>query len=125
MTIHADAQALLEQYARAYRVGDTDGCAAIFTDDSILYSPYAPSARGRAAIAALHRDWTAGVGHAKTLTVLQAGSSGDLGWCLAAYSGGDVTDAGTSLCVLARQPGGDWLVRICSLSADAPPLAGP
>lgn len=123
MSIHSEAQALMDRMVQAYRAGDAIGCAAIFTEDAILYSPYAVAARGRDAIEALHRDWTAHGGDAKTLTVLETGSSGDLGWCLAAYSEGEGIGNGTSLNILARQPDGRWLIRICSLSADAPPLA--
>ncbi len=123
MSIRAEAQTLLDSMVQAYRAGDATGCAALFTADANLYSPYAVAARGRSEIETLHRNWTAHGGDSKTLTVLDAGSSGDLGWCLAAYSEGEVTGNGTSLNVLARQPDGRWLFRICSLSADEPPLA--
>jgi len=56
--------------------------------------------------------------------VVDAGQSGDLGWCLAAYSEGDVTGNGTSLCILVRQPDGTWQIRLCSLNSDVPPLSG-
>ena len=121
MSIRSEAQALLDLMVQAYRAGDAAGCAAIFTEDAILYSPYAVAAQGRSAIETLHHIWTAHGGDSKTLTVRDAGSSGDLGWCLAAYSEGEVT--GTSLNILVRQPDGCWLIRMCSLSADEPPLA--
>jgi ketosteroid isomerase-like protein len=103
----------------AYRAGDAAGCAALWTEDGALFSPFAPPARGRAAIEALHSDWTAdGVGSDKRLEVLDAGAEGNLGWCMVAFSEGSATDSGTSLNVLERQPGGDWLIRICSLNSD-------
>jgi uncharacterized protein (TIGR02246 family) len=118
-----EAQALMDRMAAAYRAGDAAGCAALFTTDAALFSPYATATRGRDAIEALHRIWTAGA-NSKRLTVVEAGQSGDLGWCLAAYSEGDVTGNGTSLCTLVRQPDGTWQIRLCSLNSDLPPLSG-
>jgi ketosteroid isomerase-like protein len=54
-------------------------CAAIFTDDIEAFSPYAPPARGRAAIEALHSEWVKIGGEDKELRVVEAGVSGDLG----------------------------------------------
>jgi ketosteroid isomerase-like protein len=48
----------LDTMATAYRAGDAAACAAMFVPDGELYSPYAPPARGRAAIEALHHIWT-------------------------------------------------------------------
>jgi uncharacterized protein (TIGR02246 family) len=115
----------MDQMAAAYRAGDAAGCAALFTTDASLFSPYATATRGRDAIEALHRVWTAEA-NSKRLTVVEADQSGDLGWCLAAYSEGDVTGDGdgTSLCTLVRQPDGSWQIRHCSLNSDVPPLSG-
>ena len=121
-SFEVQAQALMDQMAAAYRAGDAAGCAALFTADATLFSPYATAAHGRDAIEALHGVWTAPA-NSKRLTVIEAGQSGDLGWCLAAYSEGDVTGNGTSLCTLVRQPDGTWLIRLCSLNSDVPPLA--
>jgi hypothetical protein len=52
---------------------------------------------GRAAIEELHRVWTSEGGGEKRLTVMDAGSAGDLAWCIAAYSEGDATGDCTSL----------------------------
>jgi len=87
-----------------------------------LLSPYATATHGRDAIEALHRVRTAQA-NSNRITVIEAGRSGDLGWCLAAYSEGDVTGNGTSLCVLLYQPDGSWLIRHCSLNSEVPPLA--
>jgi ketosteroid isomerase-like protein len=114
-------QGLMNDMARAYRAGDAQVCAQMFVPDGILYSPYAVPARGQAEIESLHRDWTGG-GTRKELKVLDAARSGDLGWCLVAYSEGNATGNGTSLNVVERQPSGEWLIRICSLSSDEPPL---
>ncbi len=108
--------------ARAYVAGDAAACAALFTADAALYSPYAPPARGRAEIEALHRDWTTGA-TAKRFEVLKCGGCGDLAWALAQFSEGHATGEGVSLDVFVRGPDGDWLIRVCSLN-DLDRLAG-
>jgi ketosteroid isomerase-like protein len=104
MSIHDDLQNFWNIYAAAYRAGDATACAAMFVPDGELYSPYAPPTRGRAAIEALHRVWTRGGGTDKQPTVIDAGSSDDLAWCLAAYSEGEATGDGTSLDILSASP---------------------
>lgn len=120
MSIRDDLQKLFDIYCAAYQVGDAATCASIFALDGELYSPYAPPARGRAAIEALHGVWTQEVGGGKQLIVIDAGRSGDLAWCLATFSEGQVTGDGTSLNILERHAGGDWLVRVCSLNSSDP-----
>jgi hypothetical protein len=93
----------------------------MFVTNGVLYSPYAFPARGHAEIETLHRVWTEGV-TGKELKVLDAARSGDIGWCLVSYSEGDATGNGTSLSVVELQPDGKWLIRICSLNCDEPPL---
>jgi ketosteroid isomerase-like protein len=125
MSIRDDLQAFWNIYAAAYRAGDAAACAAMFAPDAELHSPYAPPARGRAAIEALHRIWTQdGGGTDKQMTVIDAGSSGDLAWCLAAYSEGEATGDGTSLGILERHAGEDWLIRMCSLNSSDPHTEG-
>ncbi|TPI65049.1 hypothetical protein FJ417_00265 [Mesorhizobium sp. B3-1-7] len=117
MAIREELQNLCNVYATAYSAGDAGACAAVFAIDGQLFSPYAPPARGRAAIEALHKLWTRdGMGN-KQLVVLEAGGSGDFAWCLATYSEGLATGNGTSLNVFERQPQGNWLIRICSLNS--------
>ena len=119
MSIYDELQELMNKMVEAYRAGDAARCAALFVPDGMLYSPYAPPARGRQAIEALHRDWTQGGGN-KQLTVIDAGSSESLAWCHAAYSEGEVSGNGTSLNILERQADGHWLIRICMLNSDTP-----
>ena len=121
LTFHEEIQELMDQMANAYRAADAHSCAQMFVPEGVLYSPYAVPAQGRTEIESLHRIWT-GEGTGKQLKVLEADNSGNLGWCLVAYSEGDATGNGTSLCVVERQPNGKWLIRICSLSSDEPPL---
>ncbi len=117
MTIREELQALLDVYAKAYQAGDALACAKVYTSDGELHSPYAPPARGRLEIEELHKVWTQDASGEKRLTIVHAGSSGDLAWCLATYSEGHVTGNGTSLNVLERQSDGSWLVRISSLNS--------
>ncbi len=116
MPIRQELQAVLGRYAQAYMAADAAGCAAVFTEDGAMYSPYGPPALGRASIAALHEVWTAGGSESKRLDVVQAGSAGDLAWCLADYSEGAEIGNGTSLMVFQRQPDGGWLIRMSSLN---------
>jgi hypothetical protein len=82
---------------------------------------YAYPARGLVKIESLHRQWT-GEATGKQLKVLDASSAGSLGWCLVAYSEGEATGNGTSLSFVKLQPDGKWLIKICSLTSDVPPL---
>lgn len=120
MSIRDDLQRLFDAYATAYRVRDASACAAMFTPHAELHSPYAPPARGRPAIEALHRTWTQDGGGDKRLTVVHVGGSDDLAWCLATFSEGQATGDGTSLNILEREAGGDWLIRICCLNSNVP-----
>ena len=120
MGIREELQDLYNAYAAAYSVGDAAACAAAFAPDGELFSPYAPPARGREAIEALHEDWTRGGVGQKQLVVVAVGASGDLAWCLAAYSEGLATGNGMSLNVLERQLDGHWLIRVCSLNSSDP-----
>lgn len=117
MSIRDDLQEIWDMYVAAYRSGDAAGCAAIFTDDAEVHSPYGPPAHGRAAIEALHGLWVQHAGPNKILQVIEAGSSGELAWTLAAYSEGEAVGNGTSLSIFERQPGGGWLIRMCSLNS--------
>ena len=116
MAIKDELQLLFDKYVAAYRLGDAEGCAAIFADNAVLISPYGPSAWGRDGIRETHRHWTTEGGGRKQIEVKEAGVSGDLAWCLAEFSEGEVTGEGTSLNVMERQPDGGWLIRLCSLN---------
>jgi uncharacterized protein (TIGR02246 family) len=118
MSIREHLQSLFDTYTAAYRAGDAAACAAIFAVDGELFSPYAPPARGRTAIEALHHSWIQEGGSEKQLTIVDSGSSGDLAWCLAHYSEGQVTGEGTSLNILEREGDGHWLIRVSSLNSN-------
>lgn len=116
MTLRQDLQAMADAYVAAYRVGDAAGCTAVFTEDAVLYSAFAPPALGQAAIAALHAEWTVG-GEEKTLTVVDADGSGDVAFARADFAEGRGTSEGHALWACVRVPGGPWRVRFCSLTA--------
>lgn len=116
MTLRDELQAMSDAYVAAYRAGDTAGCAAVFTDDGILYSAFAAPAIGRAAIATLHEEWTVG-GAGKTLTVVDASGSGDVAFARAEFAEGLDTSEGHALWGCIRAPGGPWRIRFCSLTS--------
>ena len=113
-------QSLFDEYVAAYRRGDAAGCAAMFSADARLLSPYAPQAQGRDAITALHRDWVADGAEAKTINVLDAGGSGNTAWCFATFSEGTEDGDGTSLNILHREANGSWRISHCSLNEAFP-----
>ena len=116
ITLLEELQAMGDDYAAAYRNGDAAGCAAVFTDDGVLYSAFAPPAMGRAAIAALHVEWTV-AGEGKTLTVVDANGSGDVAFARADFAEGRGPSEGHALWACTRAPGGPWRIRFCSLTA--------
>ena len=119
MPVDEELQQFWEAYVAAYRAADASALGAMFTPDAELHSPYAPPARGRHEIAALHATWTQGHAEAgdKKMRVIQAGMSGDLAWSLASYSEGLETGNGTSVSVFEKQSDGSWLIRMCSLNS--------
>lgn len=117
MSIRDDLQKLVDDYAKAYQAGDAAACANMYTSNGELHSPYAPPARGRSEIEALHKAWTQDVTGEKKLTIVNAGGSNDLAWCLATYTEGQLTGNGTSLNVLERQADGSWLICVSSLNS--------
>ncbi len=123
MDIRERLQLLLDQYADAYREGDSERCAAIFTQNARLISPYGPTIEGRDAIRQAHLEWTKAGADGKALKVTEAGVSGDLAWCLAVFSEGNGEGQGTSLNILERQSDGSWLIRVSSLNEPPPDAA--
>ncbi len=108
-------QRLFDRYVASYRTKDAAGCASRFSAEAELYSPYAPPAIGKPAITAIHQEWVGEGGENKQLEVMNAESSGHIGWCLVRFSEG-TTGSGTSLNVLQRQFNGAWLITHCSLN---------
>ncbi len=115
MPLKEELQTMCDSYFAAYRAGDAAGCAAVFTENGILVSAYAPPARGRAAIADLHREWTV-EGEGKTMTVVDCAGSPEAAWFLAEFAEGQEAGAGLSLCGCVRQSGGPWQIKTCSVT---------
>ena len=118
-----ELQKTFDLYVAAYQTGDAHGCAAVFLPDAKMMSPYGPTASGRDDIEAQHVEWTREGGENKRLEIVAFGGSNDVAWALAAFSEGEATGEGTSLCVFERQPDGRWLIRMCSLNAGTAPAA--
>ncbi len=117
---------LVERLLDALERHDAAACAALFTGDGVIISPWAPPARGLDAIRATHQAWFDEGEANKRLTVLEADANGDLAYCLLVWSGdyrqsdGSVaTYSGTSVNVLQRHANGDWNIRVQSLNSDA------
>ncbi len=115
MDFKNNCQKLMDRYVSCYCTGDAAGCAAAYSLEAELYSPFGPPAIGRAAIEALHDDWVKEDAEAKEIKVVSAGCSGDLGWCIAGFNEG-TTGSGSSVNILARQSDGSWLITHCSLN---------
>lgn len=114
MLSKSEIQSLLDQMAAAYRAGDAAACAAMFAENAQLHSPFGPPSTGREAIRVLHEEWTAEP-NTKKFSIIDHGSAGDMAWCLARFSEGDVTGDGTSLIVFEKQQTASWLIRACCL----------
>lgn len=122
MGARAEIQPVIDRYLAAYAAHDADACAALYSDDAVVISPFGPPAIGRAEIAAAHRAWFADGETGKTMTVLRAGIAGDIGHCLVAFSAdvpGDTAPErfhGASLNTLIRTAEG-WRLTLTSLNA--------
>ena len=130
MSIAEEMNALADALLQVTRARDAAACAALFTADGAIYSPYAEPAQGPEAIEALHQAWLDEGETNKQMTVLEAGGSGDTAYLLLAYSGdypqadgSTLSESGRSLNLCRRQPDGSWRIHICSLNSDEPPLA--
>lgn len=119
MSFNEECQKLLDHYVTSYRQGDAKGCASVYSEHAEMYSPFGAPAIGRQAIEDAHAEWVSEGAHNKKITVSNANSNGDLGWCIAQFSEG-TTGEGTSLNVLARQSDGRWLITHCSLNEVQP-----
>lgn len=117
---------LVEALLDALKRHDAAACAAIFTGDGLIISPWGPPARGFDEIRATHQAWFDEGEANKRLTLLEADASGDLAYCLLAWAGdyaqsdGSVaTYSGTSVNVVRRQADGEWKIQVQSLNSDA------
>ena len=121
----AGIELLVARLLEALQRHDAAACAALFTDDGLVLSPYGPPAQGRDAIRATHQSWFDEGETNKRLTLQAADASGELGYCILAYAGdylqtdgSTATDRGRSVNVLRRQIDGDWKIQVSSLNTD-------
>ena len=117
-------ESLVATMLEALRRHDAAACAALFTDDGLILSPYGPPARGRDEIRATHQAWFDEGETNKRLELVEGDASGELGYCVLAYAGdylqpdgSHATDSGRSVNVL-RQTNGDWKIHVSSLNTD-------
>ena len=114
----------------AMRQHDTSGCAALFTEDGSIFSPYGVEAHGREAIEATHKSWFDAGETNKRLDLLDFGASASVGYCVWAYAGGYLqpggsysSESGKSVDVLKQRSNGDWKIHISSFNRGNPPSA--
>lgn len=114
-TFAAECQALFDRYVQSYRAGDAAGCGSIYSEDAVLYSPYGPTARGRAAIVALHEEWLREDASTKVIRVKSAFSTGADGVCVAVFAEHG-QDEGVSFNLLRAVGSGTWEIVESSLN---------
>jgi uncharacterized protein (TIGR02246 family) len=121
----AEITSLVARLLEALQRHDAVACAALFSEDGLILSPYGPPARGRNEIQVMHQGWFDEGETNKRLTVLETRTSGDLGYCLLAYAGDYLqfdgtcsTHRGRSLSILQRMPNSEWRIRLQGLIAD-------
>ncbi len=108
-----EIERLLEDYLTAYERHQADGCAAAYTLEARLDSPYGPPAVGREAIAAAHRAWFEEPERNKRLDLVEVDLQDQAGHCLLRWSAevdgpgstAPATISGTTLATLRRIEG--------------------
>jgi uncharacterized protein (TIGR02246 family) len=70
---------LVAKLLEALQRQDAGACAALFTHDGLVLSPYGPPAKGREEIRATHQSWFDEGETNKQLKLLEADSSGEIG----------------------------------------------
>ncbi len=115
-------RALIARYLDAYEARDAAGCAAAYSDDACILSPWGPPVSGHKAIAAAHRDWFEEGETDKVMEITDLRIDAALAVCLVRYAADIPADQGTtrvfgaSLNVLCRQPEGGWKISHTSLT---------
>lgn len=107
VTLPPDLARVLRDYEAAWRDGDGQRLAALFTDDGLAIQNGSPFARGRAAIAGK----ITGPGGALQLTALAFSASGTLGYIVGSYRYPETTGPGGRFVLALRMgPDGRWLI---------------
>jgi len=129
-SVREGIESLARKLLEALRQHDATGCAALFTEDGSILSPYGAQAHGRDAIVATHKSWFEAGETNKRLDLLDFGASGNVGYCVLGYAGdylqpdgSYISESGKSVNVLKRRSNGNWKIYISSLNSDNAPLA--
>ena len=120
-----EIEVLVARLLDALQRHDASACAAPFTDDALILSPYGPPAKGTAEIRSAHQGWFDEGETNKRLDLLDSCTGGELGYCVLAYSGEYLQPDGSyaphrgrSVNVLRRGANGGWLIQISSMNVD-------
>jgi len=108
ITLPADLDRVLRGYERAWKNGDEDGLAALFTQDGFVPTGQG-WVRGREAIRATYQSSGGGL----QLRALAFAVQDTVGYIVGAYGYGDsapVPDRGKFVLALRRARGGPWLI---------------
>ncbi len=122
-----------DAYVKATLAGDAKAIAALYTEDAVEMPPNQPAVKGRAAIEQYYTKLFADPAmklSAFTLTHLESGTAGDLGFDVGMYQqtmtggGGPMKDSG-KYTVLLKRVGGTWKVAYAIYNSDQPPMTPP
>ena len=110
MVLHDEVTALEARFLAAYRRGDADGAADVYTEDATYLTPGKPAIRGRSAIAAITAEDISSDLKIESLVPFQIEQADDLAYVLENCS----TNMGpaVTMLVLRRDQAGAW--RICA-----------
>lgn len=123
VTLPPELDRVLRDYERAWRAGDAQGIAALFTEDGVLLQNFNLPIRGRVAIQAAYANHGGSPLHLRAF----AYAVGDtVGYIVGGYRYGDATeDLGKFTLTLRRTPGAPWLIASDMDSMNAPPTPRP
>jgi ketosteroid isomerase-like protein len=114
---------VLRDYERAWRAGDAQGIAALFTEDGVLLQNFSVPIRGRAAIQAAYANHR---GSPLRLRAVAYAVGDTVGYILGGYRYGDATeDMGKFTLTVRRGADGRWLIASDMDSMNAPPTPRP
>jgi uncharacterized protein (TIGR02246 family) len=110
---------VLRDYEAAWRRGDAEALAALFTEDGFVLQGGRAPVRGRAAIQAAYAGQGGG---ALRLRALAAATADTVGYIVGAYGYGDAPgDQGKFTLTLRRGPDGRWLIFSDMDNSNRPP----